>query len=492
MEKWPFAPLTGTTLQQNIGSSLNILADTTWLIANQDAGSLTSTTYLDGLRGWMALVVINFHYLFAFTDVVGIGYGYDEAHRSFWALPGIRLLHDGNLAVMIFFAISGYVCSLKPLRYMDKIYRAKSEHDRILASRELASTFAHSIFRRCFRLYLPALLISLNVAMCAYVGLFEPTRFLLDERKVYFPHGIKFSEPQPKRFTNLTEQFTFWMNDIWSWGNPFNPGPVYPHHDNHLWTIPYEFRLSMHLYLALLSLSWCKPRVRLVYLATLSLLYFCWNHWEGPLFFLGAALAQWNILQVDRTNSNLTQEEQIRQSRSVRRRHRKVLRFFGYILAIYLVSYPALNVKYPAPGYRLVSRMIPSFCSRKERVPKTIGVFILLGQLSTSYDHALSPTPNLMHRLLTCSLARWMGSNMFSLYLVHGTIFHILGYGLPHLWWQHFGNASPAEYVLGVLFGWAVSTSICLFCANWFTRIVDARCARLTKWLEKQSFIKDI
>jgi peptidoglycan/LPS O-acetylase OafA/YrhL len=65
-----------------------------------------------------------------------------------FALPFFRiLLHGGFLAVAVFFVMSGYVCSMKPL----KLARAGKPDE---ARRSIAS----SAFRRVIRLALPATL----------------------------------------------------------------------------------------------------------------------------------------------------------------------------------------------------------------------------------------------------------------------------------------------------------------------------------------------
>lgn len=460
----------------------------------REHASISTTAYLDGLRGLAALIVINYHFLFAFTDIPQIGYGYDDKHKSFWALPGVRLIYDGAACVNIFFSISGYVCSYGALRLMTEIATSSDEHEKLLKSRKLATSMAGSVFRRLFRLYLPTLAMSFIITICAYFGMFESVRPYLDQRKLYFPHSSKFSEPQLKRFPTLYGQLAFWANDIWPMLDVFASGPVYPQHDNHFWTIPYEFRLSMHLYVALLALSWCKPLARMVCLIILSIAYFFLNHWEGPLFFLGAALAQCNILTKAKVQSRLPQREpKSEEDRSLTRpKHsRNLLRSFAYVFAIYLMCYPNANGKFPSTGYSHINSLIPTFYKRKEKLPKSVGVLLLLYLLSTSSNHIHAPRPSVLHRLLTCQPLRYLGKHMFSLYLVHGTIFHAVGYGLPHLWWKWFPSQTPTGYFLGVFFGWVWSVVLCLVIANVFTRTIDAKCVKFTKWLEGKLFIKD-
>ncbi|KAF3028133.1 hypothetical protein E8E15_008835 [Penicillium rubens] len=78
------------------------------------------TAYLDGLRGFAALLVYwGHHQLWAHDGGVGnafeLAYGYDGKYY-FACLPGIRTLFSGgHFAVSVFFVLSGYVLSMRPL-----------------------------------------------------------------------------------------------------------------------------------------------------------------------------------------------------------------------------------------------------------------------------------------------------------------------------------------------------------------------------------------
>lgn len=85
----------------------------------------------------------------------------------------------------------------------------------------------------------------------------------------------------------------------------------------------------------------------------------------------------------------------------------------------------------------------------------------------------------------------FLGKHMFSLYLVHGTVLHTIGYGLPHLWWKVFPDYTATAHLSGLLFGWAGSMVLSLILACGFTRTVDAKCIEVTDWLETKCFVED-
>jgi peptidoglycan/LPS O-acetylase OafA/YrhL len=116
---------------------------------------LRPTAYLDGLRGFAAfLVYIHHHQLFAHglkeLKVFESGFGYEgEFHLSTFFLLR-NFFTGGHLAVAIFFVISGYVLSVKPLSLIHAGEYLK-----------LFDNLASAFFRRWFRLYIPLIVTTL-------------------------------------------------------------------------------------------------------------------------------------------------------------------------------------------------------------------------------------------------------------------------------------------------------------------------------------------
>jgi peptidoglycan/LPS O-acetylase OafA/YrhL len=111
-----------------------------------------------GIRGMACFLVVIAH---GFQ-----GFGMPETSFDVpfpFALPFFRLiLHGGFLAVAIFFVLSGYVCSMKPL----KLARAgKSE--------EARKVIGSSAFRRVIRLVLPVTLATTISWYLAQVGAYN-------------------------------------------------------------------------------------------------------------------------------------------------------------------------------------------------------------------------------------------------------------------------------------------------------------------------------
>jgi peptidoglycan/LPS O-acetylase OafA/YrhL len=451
------------------------------------------TSWLDGLRGLAALSVFNFHYAFAFGDQSAIGWG-DSKHRWLIELPILRLPYLGLPMVNIFFIVAGYVISLKPLQLM---------HANTTASREkLLQTMCSSVFRRLFRLYLPVVASTLMVLIFTRLYLFEYLRSTIYNKQLLPGHR----EQALTRYDALGEQLLFWCHEmvrltsVWEWR------PFYALHDQHLWTIPQEFRSSLVLYLSLIMAARTRVYVRLFLLLALSAYTFCSDRWEVTLYMWGACIAQWDIMRAKKVEQpkpassdpekdaedfdNLptvlnTTHRFSMNSVQARIRLNQVIYMALFIFALFLMSQPAQNYQNTL-GYQFLSNFVPPFWSRKEKFLPIVGATLLLWTLSH-----WSPT-SLAHRILTSSLVQYLGSVSFSLYLMHGPVLHLFGYGTPIFAWQNLGldRGNAYGWFGGILFGWVINGTVAFWAADVFGREVDGRCVRFAKWLEERCFTK--
>ncbi len=125
-------------------------------------GKVGKTAYLDGLRGFAALMIYSQHNMdYAHPndrDIIHHAWGWHGNH-AFITFPGVRLFfHTGNLAVMLFFAISGYVTSVSLLKLL---YASDTN--------KMANRIGIGIPQRFVRLWAPAMGISFTFMLCWYV-----------------------------------------------------------------------------------------------------------------------------------------------------------------------------------------------------------------------------------------------------------------------------------------------------------------------------------
>jgi hypothetical protein len=76
------------------------------------------TSYLDGLRGVVAFIVVIHHYTYEFTSISPWGWhtGEPGSHDYLLLMPLLRVVHAGRFMVVMFFIISGYVLSCRGLQ----------------------------------------------------------------------------------------------------------------------------------------------------------------------------------------------------------------------------------------------------------------------------------------------------------------------------------------------------------------------------------------
>lgn len=229
---------------------------------------LHPTSYLDGLRGIASVAVFFCHYTEDNHPYLVPTYGLNKDNVSSWIqLPFLRIVYSGRPMVHIFFVISGFVLSYKPL----KAIRAR-DFDKCY------TTLSSSAFRRPFRLFGPCIVSTFIIAV------------MIQLRMIYTP------------LPTVSKQFWSWSDAVfhsitWPWAWDFDLRPGY---DVHLWSIPIEFAHSMLLFLTILMLARVRPLIRQsanVFLVAYSIM--C-GKWAALEFFAGMFLADLHIQRASR------------------------------------------------------------------------------------------------------------------------------------------------------------------------------------------------
>ena len=97
------------------------------------------TSYLDGLRGLASLIVFAHHYTceYVYPYVAYYGVSADKMPSSPVQLPFVRVVYAGRPMVHIFFVISGFVLSKKPLG----LVRAHRYHELLTTRKVFSESF---------------------------------------------------------------------------------------------------------------------------------------------------------------------------------------------------------------------------------------------------------------------------------------------------------------------------------------------------------------
>ncbi|KOS19074.1 hypothetical protein ESCO_000354 [Escovopsis weberi] len=234
---------------------------------------LRPTAYLDGLRGFAALLVYWHHHQLWAHGSAGLnplfenGFGYEGKH-AWVALPFVRnFFTGGHFAVATFFVISGYVLSLKPMGLI---------HARDLG--RLGDTIASATFRRWPRLFVPIIVVALSYALTWHMT------------------GIWVNGAKPAG--NWRDEVCAFYLEFKNFSFVYKEGGVpWLSYNFHLWSIPLEFRGSMVVYAVQLALSRSSQGARLLCQAGLVAYFvFIADGWFCAMFVQGMLLCDLDLL----------------------------------------------------------------------------------------------------------------------------------------------------------------------------------------------------
>ncbi|KIW15021.1 hypothetical protein PV08_07808 [Exophiala spinifera] len=431
------------------------------------AGKLHKTAYLDGLRGFAALMVYCLHH--QVWGHAGIGgefilenvYGW-EGQYYFICLPGIRLFFSGgHFAVAIFFVISGYVLSAKPLSLIQSGDTVK-----------LAQNLSSALARRWVRLFVPVFVTSF-IWMTSWHVL-----------------GIYSSEPiAPKPEKNWADELWMWYCAVKNFSFFFQGEPWLVYND-HTWSIPMEFRGSIVVYTSLLAFAHSSRRYRLWCEAGL-VLYFIYivDGWFCGLFAMGMLLCDLDLLaqknQLPRFFYNLQPAKQY-------------IFYTLFLVSLYLGGVPSITNDLQhlrdSPGWYYLSFLKPqAFWDFRWFYRFWAATFLVASLPHISWLKAIFET----------RICQYLGKVSFGFYLVHGPVLWSLGdrvYAMTGRvrdahsivcpeWVNRFAFPSWGPFGLEVnyLLAHLILLPVTLFLAEMVTIFIDEPCVKMLQWAYKKS-----
>ncbi|OTA56415.1 hypothetical protein K449DRAFT_451622 [Hypoxylon sp. EC38] len=401
---------------------------------------LRSTAWLDGLRGISAFFVVWHHISLIFFSWE-LHNGWTGFNDPFIRFPIIRLSISGLPNVMVFFVISGYALSYKPLSLLRQDKLPDAYH-----------ALASSTFRRHPRLFIPAVALCLPCILLAYIG-----------------------------------QYGDGESDATGW--------VY---NNALWTLPIEFRSSLIVFGFLLALSRVRNGVRILIAFGVALYCLCFVHWAEFLFVGGMLLAGLQVHFPKREEYNRNGDSEA----GIRRRHSLVTmstayRWWAYVViasslisfigALYLLGMPKLERGgAETPGFEILASMIPDRW-REAGEPDHFWLSIAAVWLVLSIDRA-----PFLQRIFTCSFSQYLGRISYSLYLVHLAILHSFGFRMGKFCVELTGYDTKLQYFTGVLVTTVTFWFITIWVADLGWRFVDAKVVRFSSWMYNHLCLREM
>ncbi|EGS19266.1 uncharacterized protein CTHT_0058920 [Thermochaetoides thermophila DSM 1495] len=353
---------------------------------------LHSTSYLDGLRGIAAFIVFICHFTENNFSYLTKSYGLngEDKTSSFVQLPYFRVIFSGRPMVHIFFVISGFALSLKPLQALharnpEKCYTA----------------LASSTFRRPFRLFGPCI-VSTFIIMCL--------------RQLGY-----IRKPEE----SWTLQFRHWRRAVhhqitwpWSWDKDLRPD-----YDVHLWTIPIEFAHSMLLFIVVLMLSRVRQGIRMA--AVFGLILYCMTcgKWAAFEFLSGMLLAEWHILRsACQSDAQKTWENNAPSSTSTSHLLKRTFQTLLLATSLFIAGWPNRDAdKTPGIRYFLSQTPRPFAPTVHPLAPQkfwfglsAIAIVWCIGDIDPLRKAFESP------------LAQYAGRISYAVYIVHGAVEDLL------------------------------------------------------------------
>lgn len=421
---------------------------------------LHGTAYLDGLRGLAAFAVFLCHLSYGTFDIThSYGAGGAGQNTSWLRLPVVRLLYSGPPAVSMFFVISGYALSYKPVRQM---------HNRQHA--ELLSTLSSSVFRRTLRLYLPCFISAFMSVCLAQLGVFRMTEdFSNHMRNVHEEHF--WTAPDFLTQVSQWARKSLLSINVFDW-SLFAGGTDL---DHHLWTIPVELRCSLALFVTHILVARMSSRARLSTLSLLLVWGVCWDRWDLTPFWAGAMVAELDLrrnvlssIVLDKLpfDAHFTGKQPVVL-------WRKAVAITFFVTGLFLASYPDA-AGHVSPGYQTLDRLIPSCFGERHRFWPNIGAAMIVWSMGRI---------DWVKNVFNSRLMQYMGQISFPLYVVHGPMIHTFGYAAFERIYRYTGQEGRLfEY--GFAAGAACTILATIWVADIFLRVVDQRCVNFARWVE--------
>ncbi|KAK6530529.1 hypothetical protein TWF694_003871 [Orbilia ellipsospora] len=446
---------------------------------------ITSTSWLDGLRGLACFIVFIYHYLLAYLPSARVGYDGSRDFGYFMQLPVIRIVHSGPTMVTVFFIISGFALSFKSASLLkNPTSSSASSPSKKSTGEQVLSNIASSIWKRWLRLVMPCFAIYMLVACLTFYGAYETVPY---GEKGFLPGS---AEGRPPRLWSLyaqvsaeLHQYFFFAVKVTVFKQPWGIILTNPH----LWTIPVEFQQSLYLFLILTGLSHLKRWVRvIIFLPAISIFGLWYGFWENSVFVFGAFLAEIHVTFLTQDTDDLPTYVSKHSNNRLVSILKTVIAIIIFAIGIFIGSYPEGHaVPETVVGFNHLLKWTSPHCDRN-RYWMSIGSMMLVSSMM------FLPT---IKNILCTRILQYLGRISFALYLVHGVMNRTIGYMMVYWAWtrnnigvpgvpytQHLENLRVTIVLL--VFVVHVLITICVADVLW--RAADLPSVRFTKWLESK------
>ncbi|KAL1881884.1 hypothetical protein Daus18300_000938 [Diaporthe australafricana] len=224
-----------------------------------------STSYLNGLRGVACVIVYNYHVAILWNP---------PFKRDFGAVPFFNVVLAGHGATMVFFVLSGFVLSFSPL---SKITSGQPD----TTDSALLTSLWSSTIRRGIRLFTPLVaLATLLFFITFFTSVYPPAR------------DIPWATVEPKTVGAFFAHMSSYAQMVALLMDPFTWSTLQPATLEQAWTLPFEYRGSLVIFLLCIACSRLTPGFRKLLLLLFGLWALHWIRWDVFCFTAGMGLAE--------------------------------------------------------------------------------------------------------------------------------------------------------------------------------------------------------
>ncbi len=454
------------------------------------------TAWLDGLRGVAAFMVVLQHStMLGFKFHIYNGYASREGETWICQLPIIRLFSaGGEPAVALFYVISGYALSYKPVRL------ARSRR-----FGEAYESIGSAAFRRWPRLFFMPIVVTLFTALATYLDLIPVSGW----------NGGYISSRRPKQFPTFLGQMEHWLPAVVKMADPFAKnllrGKLF-NYDFHLWTLPMELDCSLMLFLCQAAFTRLRPNARLAIMFGLAVFTMRYGHWQNYLFLVGMIVCELNFtfdgpggkpttaaptLTISSTASpavitdnGIVSEKSstgsLAQWRRFYQRNRTRIGIFFFVLNLYVMSLPATKLGgATTPGYRTIYSLIPKY-HIENKMPDAFWV-----PLTATFAVFIVDRTPALQILFTNPVSQYIGKISFSMYVVHGPILFSFGHWYVRQTTAITGRETNMQHGIGIAMAFALFLPTLIFVADLVTRTLDQWALNLARRMYEALTYKD-
>ncbi|KAJ0117127.1 hypothetical protein J7T55_003544 [Diaporthe amygdali] len=427
-----------------------------WIIAaplgktERKLPKVNSTSYLNGLRGVACLIVFNYHVAILWNPM---------QKKTLGKVPLFNVGLAGHGATMVFFVLSGFVLSYSPL---SKISSGGNDS-------ALLTSLWSSIIRRGFRLFTPLVALAF---MFAFVTFF--TSMYEDSKQ------LPYAQTDPKTVADFFLNMESYARMVLRLINPFTWKIVQPATLEQAWTLPFEYRGSLIVFLLCIVCSRLTSRCRKLFLLAFALFALHYVRWDVFCFTAGMGLAELRFCPLfesqpealPRSAADVPARPWARLARHVKVRSvRSAVALLTLVPAVVVCAWPESGATLGVEPYASIhATFTPAQYSGNDIdfLYASVGAVGVLASLESlpSFQWLLSTAP-----------FRYLGEISFAFYLMHLLLITTVSAPTFLFLMDVLGWSFQPSYVVV----WILAAAGTCITADWFWRAVDETSVRMSR-----------